>query len=388
MLALLLSAATAALAAAPDAAPDAAIELASVRQQSIAAAADAQRREQVAALLGHAVELVDSDLAGRRRGLAETRKEQAQLMGELERVALHPPDGFVTLPAAPLDRVRGEMLRQAIAPALRTEARALSDAIQRIAALKKEIAARQKELAAARDTLTSGRAHLAELTQRQLVLEHQLRPADIGDAAPLAKLGHEAKDIDDLIKRADVEADRRDRELLARAHKTARKSAAPQTAAAADPTRPANLRSFDPPASQLKPPVLGNLSRAFGAADPDDKTAPASTGVTLDTAPGATVVAPFDGRITYAAPFGAFGLVLIIRHGDLYHSLLAGLGRVDVRIDDWVLAGEPVGAMPDKPGVGVYLELRREGRPVDPQPWLAVRDDERGGRIGDQKVSE
>src|SRR2546427_9486920 len=56
----------------------------------------------------------------------------------------------------------------------------------------------------------------------------------------------------------------------------------------------------------------------------------------LDAGGGAVVVAPFDGRVIYAGPFGSVGLVLIIRHADLYHSLLAGLARTDVRIDDWV----------------------------------------------------
>jgi septal ring factor EnvC (AmiA/AmiB activator) len=387
-LALLLFAATAAAAAPLDTAPPAASDLAAVRQQGIAAAADVQRREQVAASLGHAIDLLGSDLAGRRRGLADTRTEQALLLGELERVALHPPDRFIALPQEPLDRARGELLRQAIVPALRTEAQALAAAFARIAALTQEIAARQKELSAARDALATARAHLANLAQRRLVLEHQLLPQNIGDAAPLARLGRDAKDVGDLIKRADAEEDRRDRELLARARKAARKSSLPLAAAAADPTRPTDLHSFDPPASRLTPPVAGSLRRAFGAADPADNAAAASSGLSFDATPGATVVAPFDGRVSYAAPFGTFGLILIIRHGGLYHSLLAGLGRVDVRIDDWVLAGEPVGAMPDKPGVGFYLELRREGRPVDPQPWLAARDAERGGHDGDQKVSE
>jgi len=88
-------------------------------------------------------------------------------------------------------------------------------------------------------------------------------------------------------------------------------------------------------------------------------------------------------------PHRADGLILIIGHGDGYHSLLAGLGRAEVSVGQWVLAGEPVGVMPDaaEPGSdGVfYFELRRDGRPVDPQPWLAKRDDttERGDKLGD-----
>jgi septal ring factor EnvC (AmiA/AmiB activator) len=111
------------------------------------------------------------------------------------------------------------------------------------------------------------------------------------------------------------------------------------------------------------------------------------------------VVAPFDGKLVYAGPFPPYELVLIIRHTDGYHSLLAGLGRADIGVGQWVLAGEPVGMMPDaaEPSSGgtLYFELRRDGRPVDPQPWLAKRDEttERGGEAGkpeagDQRVRE
>jgi len=72
-------------------------------------------------------------------------------------------------------------------------------------------------------------------------------------------------------------------------------------------------------------------------------------GLSLDAIPGATVVAPFDGRILYAGPFRDLGRVLIIRHDRRYYSVLVGLGRADGKLGDWVLAGEPVGAMPDIP---------------------------------------
>src|SRR4051794_35044578 len=82
----------------------------------------------------------------------------------------------------------------------------------------------------------------------------------------------------------------------------------------------------------------------------------------------------------------------------------AGLGRVDAKLGDWVLAGEPVGAMPDIPSPGsgagtreldesdpgrrLYYELRRDGRPVDPQPWLASVEDRHDERNGEQKVGQ
>jgi murein hydrolase activator len=73
-------------------------------------------------------------------------------------------------------------------------------------------------------------------------------------------------------------------------------------------------------------------------------------------------------------PFRGYGLILIIEHGEGYHSLLSGLGRIDGDVGQWVLAGEPVGAMgPATEGnPRLYLELRRQGHPINPQPWLAA----------------
>jgi septal ring factor EnvC (AmiA/AmiB activator) len=65
---------------------------------------------------------------------------------------------------------------------------------------------------------------------------------------------------------------------------------------------------------------------------------------------------------------------LIIAHGEGYHSLLAGLDRIDVGLGRWVLAGEPIGAMGTYSDTRpqLYLELRHKGRPVNPVPWLAI----------------
>lgn len=64
--------------------------------------------------------------------------------------------------------------------------------------------------------------------------------------------------------------------------------------------------------------------------------------------------------------------------------------RVDAVVGQWLLAGEPVGAMAaagaplDIPkGTGdaaatgrpqLYLELRRNGQPIDPIPWFGTAE--------------
>ena len=94
-----------------------------------------------------------------------------------------------------------------------------------------------------------------------------------------------------------------------------------------------------------------------------------------------TIAAPFDGRVIYAGQFRTYGRLLIIAHGEGYHTLLAGLGKIDALVGQWVLAGEPVGSMARTrlasadgstagPSPELYLEIRKAGEPINPLPWL------------------
>jgi septal ring factor EnvC (AmiA/AmiB activator) len=67
--------------------------------------------------------------------------------------------------------------------------------------------------------------------------------------------------------------------------------------------------------------------------------------------------------------------MLIMEHRGGYHTVLAGLGRTDVVERQWLLAGEPVGITqsPKDGRARLYVELRRNGRPFDPWPWLVAR---------------
>jgi septal ring factor EnvC (AmiA/AmiB activator) len=356
---------------AANAPPNASGELDFLRRECVAAARDAQQHERAIAELEHTIHLLGRDAEGRQRDLDESRAEQGRLLGTLAYLARDLPERPAYAHPAAIDSIRGELLLQGTLPGLRAEAHALVNEIERVAVLRKQIAGSEGELAGADQAREADRGHLAELTAHRLELTRRILPEDSGGAARIAKLGHEASDIADLIRRADAATENRDKEVLARARAAlpADKASA-LTADAADPTRPHQLRAFDPPQTVLTVPVSGTIARPFGAADAT-AGATASQGLSLAAQPGAVAVAPFDGRVIYAGPFRDLGLVLIIRHGGLYHSLLAGLERIDMKADQWVLGGEPVGAMPEGSGGALYFELRRDKRPVDPQPWLA-----------------
>ena len=104
-----------------------------------------------------------------------------------------------------------------------------------------------------------------------------------------------------------------------------------------------------------------------------------SKGLVLETRHGGQVVSPCDGWIVYAGEFRSYGQLLIINAGGGYHILLAGLSQIDVQLGQFVLTGEPVGVMSTAgkttPGKAqdnapvLYIEFRKDQRPIDPDPW-------------------
>jgi len=124
-----------------------------------------------------------------------------------------------------------------------------------------------------------------------------------------------------------------------------------------------------PAAGSLSPPVAGQTVKG-GFEGVGGASAPGMTFVSLR---GAQVVAPADGEVRYAGPYHRNGQALILRMADGYDAVLVGLGRLDVRVGDHVLACEPVGRMPDSGDrLTLYLELRHNERVVDPAPFVAA----------------
>jgi septal ring factor EnvC (AmiA/AmiB activator) len=109
-----------------------------------------------------------------------------------------------------------------------------------------------------------------------------------------------------------------------------------------------------------------------------------SRGIVLQTRHGALVTSPSDGTIVYAGEFRTYGQLLIINVGDGYHMTLAGLSQIDVQLGQFVLAGEAVGLMSSLPKGAkansadsspvLYIELHKNGRPIDPDPWWAAAE--------------
>ena len=240
-----------------------------------------------------------------------------------------------------LEEERQRRLAEAAAKAAAEKAAREAEVAAKRAAREAEIAAEK----AAREARLAGERAEKERKERELAAARAAREAEI---------------------RAQAEA--RQKELEAqKATRTA--EAAAREAAAARPMQPD--KPFGMAQGRMPFPAKGKVVGRFGQAN---DVGVVSKGIDIATRKNAQVIAPHDGQVAFSGPFRGYGLLLIIEHGEGYHTLLAGMARIDVNVGQRLLAGEPVGVMgQDEARPNLYVELRRNGQPINPLPWLTAQ---------------
>lgn len=107
--------------------------------------------------------------------------------------------------------------------------------------------------------------------------------------------------------------------------------------------------------------------------NPRFNTVTVQNGLDIGAAAGAPVRAIAPGRVVHAGWFKGYGNLIIVDHGEGYHSLVAHLGTMQTAMGEDVAAGAVLGTVGDSgslKGTYLYFEIREHGRPVDPRPWL------------------
>jgi septal ring factor EnvC (AmiA/AmiB activator) len=263
-----------------------------------------------------------------------------KLLPVMQRLSAQPEATLLAAPQSPQDAVRGIAIMQGIATAIAAQA-------TQVKTLSAQLAA---NLAAAR----TAQAQLATAVTAQQSAEDALSTQI--DAAKTAEMA----DADTAAREAQAS--------LAAQHKLDSIAAAIARLVPAAPEM-ANL-----PVGTGGAPVAGHIVQAFGAAT----LAGPATGVSYSAAPGARVVTPCAGGVMFAGAFPAYGLMVIADCGGGASVVLAGMNHLDVATGERLARGQPVGTMlgydptnPTRQPV-LYVELRKNGAPVDPTSWLAA----------------
>ena len=281
-------------------------------------------------------------------GFVHDRVAVARLLAVIERLQHDTPPAMVLRPDDALGAARGAMLIGASLPDVYGQAAALARRIETLQHTREALMARRAEAVQTASQLRTARADLDQLLATKQA-QAQTAAATYGTLkAQLDTIALQAADMETLLEKV----------AALRAH-PAEQSVVVVTAQNAD-SGSGNRRGT------LLLPVVGSMRTAAQG----NSHGP---GVTFVTSPGAQVVAPADCEVLFAGPYHKSGQVLILEVTAGYDLVLAGLDRIMVRPGDLVLAGEPVGAMPQMGQDGeLYFELRQNGRGASPASLLGL----------------
>lgn len=366
-------------------------ELQDLRQKLIHAAQDTQEREAIITNLEGQLDQLAAEKKGRMADLRERGWQLSGTLSALTRLSRNPPQSILFQPGGPLKAVRGSLLLRTSVPTLRDQADVLREQLSALDAVEADILDKLTELGDAERDLAGDRKNLNGLIAEKKALMARANAAVDAATDRVAKLVKQAASLEELVAKLSAlpppegAPAAQDAPAAPRKADPGEATAEEREAAIAALTAPpVGLRPF-PADGTINRPVSGRVIRQYGQ---DTGFGLTSKGIVIQARPEAQITAPFDGKVAFAGPFQQLGLILIIEHSDGYHSVLAGLSRIDVVAGQWVLAGEPVGAMGQKAEDGaadadrpeLYVELRRNGQPVNPLRWISAKDDEPSGQ--------
>ncbi len=132
--------------------------------------------------------------------------------------------------------------------------------------------------------------------------------------------------------------------------------------------------NFTPSSRGFIKPTAGNIGSGFGPrAHPILSITRLHAGLDIGGASGQPIVAANDGRVIWAAWRGGYGNAVIIDHGNGRTSLYAHMSSVATSPGTDVERGDTIGAVGTtglSTGPHLHFEIRVNGSPVDPRPYL------------------
>ena len=333
--------------------------------------------------------------------LQQRHSSISSLLAAMQRIGRNPPPVIVTRREDALEMVRSAMLLGRAIPELQAEVQDLVARLQELDRVFKQIAEERAKIEAETERLKAAQARVAMLMEqkRHSLSERQGELAAVRREAD--RISRSVSNISELITALDQTV--AEKTGLATYNKQLPKGAdagqpgshgkAPDGKAAATaketevavvlspgsgpllgpPGRMQPAMPFHLAKGKLPMPAHGRTVVSYGETTSNGRK---SQGIVIQTRYGAQVTSPSDGWVVYAGEFRSYGQLLIINAGGGYHVLLAGLSRIDAQLGQFILAGEPVGTMQvaaggqsDENAPVLYVEFRKEGRPVDPSPW-------------------
>ncbi|MBY5989640.1 murein hydrolase activator EnvC family protein [Roseovarius atlanticus] len=296
------------------------------------------------------------------RRLQSREDEIARLLGVLQSMAQSEGPVLLLHPSGPIGTARSGMILSDVTPALETRAAALRAELEEVTVLRQ---LQQSALDTLREGLQGAQDARTALSQA------------IADRTDLPR-----RFVEDPVKTA----------LLVASTETLEGFASGLSQIAVDEV-PGSLPGIDARKGSLRLPVEGRILRRAGEADAAGIVRP---GILMATRPRALVTTPAPATLRYRGELLDYGNVVILEPQAGLLMVFAGLDVVYGEIGEVLPGGSPIGMMGAPEGETgedanallienekdagasrsqtLYIELREDNEPVDPETWFETSE--------------
>lgn len=315
-------------------------------------AASMQSNEKTLSALEERINKLQANKAELAEVLQNDQTAMSKLLLALERIRRVPPQALIARPEAPLKAAQSAMLLGEIIPALNEKANKLKENIARQNAIAEELEQKRAEALERKQNLEAEEIKLSQLAkERENIYKATQKDYKVKEIEA-QQISNRSRNVGELVSKLE---DNKRRQQTRDAVKQAVLSSPPVSM---------------PPAGAARMPISGIIKVRYNDLD---KFGAKSEGIRIEGRSGGLVIAPMAGIIRFAGPFKNYDNMVIIEHENGYHSLVAGLEKVDTLVGQKITAGEPIGKLKSTSGTEkptLYYELRYKGGTVDPAKKL------------------
>lgn len=345
-------------------------ELYETKDKLLIVAQSVRQNENEMQLLEKRISELEEEKEELTENLLNDRIKLSKLILALERIRRLPPEAMMANPEAPYKTAQSAMLMADIIPAINQHAQEVKTNISKLKNITIELETKRETLIASAESLKSQQSEIAKLVAEREQIYMKTHKDIKSREAEVERISLQAKSLEDLIQKLEDESIKEEQRRKQKEEQLKKEEEERQKIAALVPPPETKKKESVAPKlefdEQAQLPISGIIRVRYK--EKDDLGA-LSEGITIEGRAGSLVVSPLSGKIQFAGAFKRYGNLIIIEHSGGYHSLIAGLEKINAVVGQKVSAGEPLGLLPatgKEIRPRVYYELRHKGKPVNP----------------------
>ena len=357
------------------------IELSEVSREMVKKAKQIQNNEENISNMEKQLQMLQEELKAAKEGFVSQDMNLIKTLSALQNLALKPTEALFVQPLTPVETIRSAILLRETVPYLESSAKEIRIRLENIERKKSEIEKKVTKITTQKQILEQEHNNMKLLVQKKSRIRNNIEIQTVKAKKKVEKLASQANDLRDLLTKLEKEKQIKEKKQAEERRRLAKlkedernrleKKKTEQTQTADLIKYSADIitetgKGFIQAKGRLPMPARGPIISTYGE---EKNKGVVTKGIIIKTRNMAQVTSPFDGSVIFAGPFRGYGNMIIIDHGKGYLTLLAGLDSIDCDLGQMLLAGEPVGQMPDNQEAKLYVELRHNNQPIDPMKW-------------------